>query len=175
MFSQTLTLLLLLSTPIATIAGAKTTVAVVNNHVNDISYRMEATGLGGCGDKNQPLHPNSTDPDSCFCSWGELIFLVSLLSFDFGLFSCTFAILSFAPSYPFFLASRFFSSLPGTLNNRFIAYDVTHADGLKLCESTAIGGCYAHTEKSNGYTCTVTYEGRNMGQDQAACACVENH
>ena len=75
------------------------------------------------------------------------------------------------------LFSRLVSSLSlsGTLNNRFIAYDVTHADGLKLCESTAIGGCYAHTEKSNGYTCTVTYEGRNMGQDQAACACVENH
>ena len=110
--------------------GAKTTVSVVNNHKNDISYKLEATGIGGCGDKNQPLSPHDKDPDSCFCSWG-------------------------------------------TLNNRFIAYDPTHIDGLELCRSTAIGSCY----HSAGYTCTVTYEGKTppiVGVSEAACACVQN-
>jgi hypothetical protein len=52
--------------------GAKTTVKVFNNHTNDITYKLTASGVGGCGAKNQPLHPNTTDPDSCYCSWGTL-------------------------------------------------------------------------------------------------------
>ena len=52
--------------------GAKTTVEVFNNHTNDITYRLDGAGVGGCGGQNLPLQPGHEDPDSCFCSWGTL-------------------------------------------------------------------------------------------------------
>ena len=113
-------------------SGAKTTITVVNNHINAIKYELKATGIGGCGDKNQPLDPGSVDGDDCYCSWG-------------------------------------------TLNNKFIAYDVKSlVVGAKLCESQGVGDCYAHTSGSRGYTCTVTYEGHTAGVPVASCQCVQN-
>ena len=60
-----------LSNPVI-VGGAKTTIIVVNNHINDIKYELHATGIGGCGEKNQPLAPEMIDDDDCYCSWGTL-------------------------------------------------------------------------------------------------------
>jgi hypothetical protein len=52
--------------------GAKTTVVIQNQHINNITYQLSGSGVGGCGGQNQPLAPGGTDPDSCYCSWGTL-------------------------------------------------------------------------------------------------------
>ena len=52
--------------------GAKTTVQVINNHANEITFDLKASGAGGCYENNQPLAPGETDKSDCYCSWGTL-------------------------------------------------------------------------------------------------------
>ncbi|GMI39749.1 hypothetical protein TeGR_g647 [Tetraparma gracilis] len=54
------------------VGGAKTNVKVLNEHKNDITYKLTASSVGGCGGANQPLAPGAEDSSGCYCSWGTL-------------------------------------------------------------------------------------------------------